>query len=107
MAIDTLANVKAALLVSGSTDDAVLTQLMDAADGFVAEHTGRAFAGGAFTVKGSPGSSKTIQELALASFAAHDLPDGVEPGLDSDATFDPENFSYPHGTHLCATEVDT
>ena len=29
------------------------------------------------------------------------------PTLDSDATFDPENFSYPHGTHLCATEVDT
>jgi carbon-monoxide dehydrogenase large subunit len=43
----------------------------------------------------------------MASFAAHDLPDGLEPGLDSDATFDPENFSYPHGTHLCAMEVDT
>ena len=53
----------------------------------------------------SPG--KTIQEIALAAFAAHDLPDGVEPSLDSDATFDPQNFSFPHGTHLCATEVDT
>jgi aerobic carbon-monoxide dehydrogenase large subunit len=31
----------------------------------------------------------------------------MEPSLDSDATVDPENFSYPHGTHLCATEVDT
>jgi carbon-monoxide dehydrogenase large subunit len=31
----------------------------------------------------------------------------VEPSLDSDATFDPDNFSFPHGTHLCATEVDT
>ena len=40
-------------------------------------------------------------------FAAHDLPDGVEPSLDADATFDPENFSFPHGTHLCAVEVDT
>ena len=65
------------------------------------------FAQGAFQVKGSPGSSKTIQELAFASFAAHDLPDGVEPGLDSDASYDPANFSFPHGTHLCATEVDT
>jgi carbon-monoxide dehydrogenase large subunit len=31
----------------------------------------------------------------------------MEPSLDSEATFDPENFSFPHGTHLCATEVDT
>ncbi|MFD1931446.1 xanthine dehydrogenase family protein molybdopterin-binding subunit [Nonomuraea mangrovi] len=64
------------------------------------------FAQGSFTVKGTT-SSKTIQELALAAFAAHDLPDGVEPRLDADATFDPENFSFPHGTHLCAIEVDT
>ena len=28
-------------------------------------------------------------------------------GLDSDATFDPVNFNFPHGTHLCAMEVDT
>ncbi|MGH3910605.1 MAG: xanthine dehydrogenase family protein molybdopterin-binding subunit, partial [Pseudonocardiaceae bacterium] len=48
-----------------------------------------------------------VSDIALAVFAAHDLPDGVEPSLDSDATFDPENFSFPHGTHLCATEVDT
>ena len=53
------------------------------------------------------GATKTIQEVALATFAAHDLPDGVEPSLDSDATYDPDNFSFPHGTHLCATEVDT
>ncbi|MGH3199525.1 MAG: xanthine dehydrogenase family protein molybdopterin-binding subunit, partial [Streptosporangiaceae bacterium] len=31
----------------------------------------------------------------------------MEPSLDSDATFDPVNFSFPHGTHLCAVEVDT
>ncbi|GAA4939291.1 carbon-monoxide dehydrogenase large subunit [Nonomuraea thailandensis] len=64
------------------------------------------FEAGAFTVRGT-GSQKTIQELALAAFAAHDLPDGVEARLDSDVTFDPENFSFPHGTHLCAVEVDT
>ena len=49
----------------------------------------------------------TIGEIALATFAAHNLPEGVEPSLDSDATYDPDNFSFPHGTHLCATEVDT
>ena len=31
----------------------------------------------------------------------------MEPSLDSEATFDPENFSFPHGTNLCAAEVDT
>ncbi|MBA4065456.1 MAG: hypothetical protein C0501_17430 [Isosphaera sp.] len=49
MPLDTLANVKTALMISGTTDDAVLTRLLDAADGFVAGHTGRDFAGGAFT----------------------------------------------------------
>jgi carbon-monoxide dehydrogenase large subunit len=65
------------------------------------------FAAGKFSVRGDPDASKTIQEVALATFTAHALPDGVEPSLDSDATYDPENFSFPHGTHLCATELDT
>ncbi|MBE8520992.1 molybdopterin-dependent oxidoreductase [Amycolatopsis sp. H6(2020)] len=64
------------------------------------------FAGGKFTVKGT-GTSTTMGDVAFAVFAAHNLPDGIEPSLDSDATFDPENFSFPHGTHLCAAEVDT
>ncbi|HKN95718.1 MAG TPA: molybdopterin cofactor-binding domain-containing protein, partial [Pseudonocardiaceae bacterium] len=64
------------------------------------------FANGKFTVRGTD-SATGIQDVALAVFAAHDLPEGVEPSLDSDATFDPENFSFPHGTHLCAAEVDT
>src|SRR5262245_39605005 len=65
------------------------------------------FSAGRFAVKGDPEASKTIQEIALATFAAHALPDGTEPSLDSDATYDPDNFSFPHGTHLCASEVDT
>ena len=40
-------------------------------------------------------------------FASHDLPDGIEASLDAEATFEPSNFSFPHGTHLCAMEVDT
>jgi carbon-monoxide dehydrogenase large subunit len=65
------------------------------------------WSGGRFSVRGDPDAAKTIQEIALAAFAAHDLPDGMEPSLDSDHTYDPDNFSFPHGTHLCATEVDT
>jgi len=65
------------------------------------------FADGTFSVRGAPGTGKTIQDVAFATFAAHDLPDGVEASLDADATFDPDNFSFPHGTHLCAVDVDT
>jgi carbon-monoxide dehydrogenase large subunit len=65
------------------------------------------FSSGAFRVRGTPDAARSIGEIAFATFLAHDLPDGVEASLDSDATFDPDNFSYPHGTHLVATEVDT
>jgi carbon-monoxide dehydrogenase large subunit len=65
------------------------------------------FADGAFSVRGAPETSMPIQDVAFAVNLAHNLPDGMEPSLDSDAAFDPENFSYPHGTHLCAVEVDT
>jgi aerobic carbon-monoxide dehydrogenase large subunit len=65
------------------------------------------FTDGAFQVRGTPGTRKTIADCALAVFAAHDLPDGVEANLDADAVHDPDNFSFPHGTHLCAVEVDT
>jgi aerobic carbon-monoxide dehydrogenase large subunit len=64
------------------------------------------FKTGRFGVKGTD-KGVAIGEVALATFAAHDLPDGVEANLDSEATFDPENFSFPHGTHLCAVDVDT
>ena len=64
------------------------------------------FANGAFTVKGTD-KGKAIQEIAFAAFMAHDYPEDMEPSLDSDAVYDPENFSFPHGTHLAAMEVDT
>jgi aerobic carbon-monoxide dehydrogenase large subunit len=65
------------------------------------------FDAGTFSVRGSPDAKTTIQDVALAVFAAHDYPEGMEPSIDATATVDPENFSYPHGTHLCAVEVDT
>lgn len=64
------------------------------------------FSAGRFNVRGT-GQGMAIGEIAAAVFAAHDLPEDMEPSLDSDATYDPVNFSYPHGTHLCAMEVDT
>ncbi|MFF4559960.1 xanthine dehydrogenase family protein molybdopterin-binding subunit [Streptomyces sp. NPDC001435] len=65
------------------------------------------FSGGVFSVKGSPEARRTIQEVAFETFSSHDLPDGMEPTINAEHLVDPENFSYPHGTHLCAVEVDT
>jgi carbon-monoxide dehydrogenase large subunit len=64
------------------------------------------FSGGRFSVKGTD-KGVTIQEVALATWTGHNLADGFEPTLDGDATYDPVDFSFPHGTHLCAMEVDT
>jgi aerobic carbon-monoxide dehydrogenase large subunit len=65
------------------------------------------FEDGVFKVRGTPGAEKAIGAVAFEAFTAHDLPEGVEPTLTADSTVDPNVFSYPHGTHLCATEVDT
>src|SRR4029453_9884881 len=56
---------------------------------------------------GTAGRATTIQDIALATFAAHNYPEGMEPSIDAEATYDPENFSFPHGTHICAMEGDT
>jgi carbon-monoxide dehydrogenase large subunit len=62
---------------------------------------------GTFTVKGSPDKEMTVGAAAWAAFAAHDLPDGMEPGLEATATYDPPNFSWPGGAHASVVEVDT
>jgi carbon-monoxide dehydrogenase large subunit len=64
------------------------------------------FERGRFGVRGTE-KGVTIQDVALATFTSHNFPEGMEPSLDSEYTFDPVNFSFPHGTHLAAIEVDT
>lgn len=65
------------------------------------------WADGAFRVRGAPERARTIPELAVSAWHAHDLPAGVEPMLEGTAVFDPPNFTWPAGTHVCVTEVDT
>ena len=61
---------------------------------------------GKFFVKGSPESSKTIQDIALMANVAWDLPEGVEAGLEATSFYDPPNFVFPYGAHLAIVEVD-
>src|SRR5580658_4424471 len=95
------------LALVGACDKVVAKAKIIAAGMLEASADDLEFSAGRFSVRGDPGAGTSIQEVALATFAAHALPDGVEPSLDSDYTYDPDNFSFPHGTHLCATEVDT
>jgi carbon-monoxide dehydrogenase large subunit len=62
---------------------------------------------GAFRVKGAPDKLRTIPDLATSAWHAHHLPAGVEPMLEGTAVFDPPNFTWPAGTHVCVVEVDT
>jgi aerobic carbon-monoxide dehydrogenase large subunit len=64
------------------------------------------FEGGAFSVAGTSGPTVTIQEVAGAASLAANLPEGMEPNLTADSAFDPPNFTWPFGTHICVSEVD-
>jgi carbon-monoxide dehydrogenase large subunit len=58
-------------------------------------------------VRGAPDKAKSIAEIAFSAWHAHNLPDGVEPGLEETAVYDAPNNVFPNGTHICVTEVDT
>lgn len=64
------------------------------------------FEDGSFRVKGSPEKKRTFQEIAWSANNAWNLPDGVEPALEGQCFFDPPNFVYPFGAHICVVEVD-
>ena len=95
------------IALAGACDKVITKAKRVAAHMMEASENDIEFTAGRLHVRGDPAQGRSIQEIALATFAAHDLPDGMEPSLDSDHTYDPDNFSFPHGTHLCATEVDT
>src|SRR6266478_139675 len=51
-------------------------------------------------------SSLTIQEIALAAHVAKEIPPDTEPGLSATYFFEPKNFTFPFGTHICIVEID-
>ena len=61
---------------------------------------------GQLFVQGAPAEAKSFQEVALAAYWYDGLPEGLEPGLEATSIYDPQNFTWPFGTHICAVEVD-
>ncbi len=79
----------------------IAAHMLEAAEGDIE------FEGGKFSVAGSPDQNITIQDVASAAFFANNLPEGMEPGLNESYVFNPPNFTFPFGAHICVTEVDT
>ncbi len=63
------------------------------------------FAEGKWTVKGTD-KSIGFGDIALTAYVPHDYPQGLEPGLDFASFYDPANFTYPYGAHICVVEID-
>ncbi len=61
---------------------------------------------GKITVKGDPSKSMSTAEAGFTAFRGIGLPPGLEPGLDATRRFEPPNFVFPFGAHVCVVEVD-
>jgi aerobic carbon-monoxide dehydrogenase large subunit len=77
-----------------------------AAHKFEAAETDIEFAGGSFRVAGTD-KSVAIGDVTLTAYVPHNYPlDKLEPGLDESAFYDPLNFTFPAGCHICEVEID-
>jgi carbon-monoxide dehydrogenase large subunit len=63
------------------------------------------FEAGNFVVKDS-NQSMSFGEVAFAAYVPANYPEDLEPGFSEKAFYDPENFTYPAGTHIAEVEID-
>ena len=63
------------------------------------------FANGSWNVKGTE-KSVGFGDVALTAYVPHDYPENEEPGLDFASFYDPTNFVYPFGAHICVVKID-
>ncbi|HZR68695.1 MAG TPA: xanthine dehydrogenase family protein molybdopterin-binding subunit [Burkholderiales bacterium] len=78
----------------------IAAHLMEAAEADIE------FKDGSFVVKGTD-KKKAFAEVSLAAYVPHNYPlDKLEPGLNENAFYDPQNFTFPAGSHICEVEID-
>src|ERR1700678_4530150 len=78
----------------------VAGHLLEAAEGDIE------FKDGKFTVKGTD-KSIDFGSVALQAYVAHKFNgQELEPGLKEGAFWDPTNFTFPAGVHICELEID-
>ncbi len=59
---------------------------------------------GRFYVRGAPDRGVSIQECAMAAYS--NVPDGMEPGLENNAYYDPPNLTWPFACYIATVEID-
>ncbi|HEY1868974.1 MAG TPA: aerobic carbon-monoxide dehydrogenase large subunit [Candidatus Cybelea sp.] len=57
-----------------------------------------------FAVKGVPGKSVTMKEVAFAAYT--NPPPDTEPGLEATYYYDPPNLTFPNGAYVAVVDVD-
>jgi carbon-monoxide dehydrogenase large subunit len=63
--------------------------------------------GGRFSLRGDPEQGMTLAEVAGCAYIdATNMPEGMELGLEQTLIYDPTNFVFPFGTHVCVVDVD-
>jgi carbon-monoxide dehydrogenase large subunit len=77
----------------------IAAHLLEASEGDVV------FEGGKFVVAGTD-RSKSLGDVAFAAYVPHKYPADLEPGLEENAFYDPKNFTFPAGCHVCEVEID-
>ena len=65
------------------------------------------FKDGQLTVTGTD-RAVSFGDVAMAAYVPHNYPlETLEPGLEETAFYDPKNFTFPAGCHICEVEVDS
>jgi carbon-monoxide dehydrogenase large subunit len=78
----------------------IAAHLLEAAAADIELHDGQ------FTVAGTD-RKVSFNEVAKAAYVPHNYPLAeLEPGLDENAFYDPPNFAFSNGVHVCEVEVD-
>ncbi len=77
----------------------IAAHLMEADEGDIVIENGEVKVAGTDKVLG-------WHEVCLAAYMAHNLPEGMEPGLKEGSFYDPTNFTFPAGTYICEVEID-
>jgi carbon-monoxide dehydrogenase large subunit len=77
----------------------IAAHLLEAGEGDVEFRDGR------YVVAGTD-RAKAFGEIALTAYVPHKYPAGLEPGLEESAFYDPKNFTFPAGCHVCEVEID-
>jgi aerobic carbon-monoxide dehydrogenase large subunit len=62
---------------------------------------------GRFALAGDPDQGMTLAEVAGCAYIdASGMPEGMELGLEQTLIYDPSNFVFPFGAHVCVVDVD-